>query len=226
LASCFSRSSGHDDIFLADNGGSTVGVFVYDIIYIDGNNSTLFCGQTTAADGVGVRDHWGSSGGDGFTYRWLGYMSEKERRDILSGTGEDLKYAKSLGFVDAHIDPKTGRVMIPRVQMLQVQEEVVRKEVKTLKREPIKREVGPGNNRQRYPGKGASDEEWRRYAAETYALPGAKLTLPVIPRGRGRGWTILRLIKGEGIEYEWTCGCRRDKRGSEYRCGKKDCLRE
>jgi len=153
-------------------------------------------------------------------------MSEKERRDILSGTGEDLKYAKSLGFVDAHIDPKTGRVMIPRVQMLQVQEEVVRKEVKTLKREPIKREVGPGNNRQRYPGKGASDEEWRRYAAETYALPGAKLTLPVIPRGRGRGWTILRLIKGEGIEYEWTCGCRRDKRGSEYRCGKKDCLRE
>ncbi|KKU92284.1 MAG: hypothetical protein UY22_C0036G0004 [Candidatus Amesbacteria bacterium GW2011_GWC1_48_10] len=59
-------------------------------------------------------------------------MSEKERRDILSGTGEDLKYAKSLGFVGAHIDPKTGRVVIPRMQMLQVQEEVVAKKQKEL----------------------------------------------------------------------------------------------
>ena len=77
-------------------------------------------------------------------------------------------------------------------------------------------------NRARYPGKGATDQQWRTYAADISDLPGALVKVPEIGKGKRRGWDIFNLLRGTTIEYLWPCGCRQV--GDDYfSCGRSSC---
>lgn len=78
--------------------------------------------------------------------------------------------------------------------------------------------------RARWPGKGASDEEWQRFAREVNELPGAVVEAPKMRSGKGRGWTILDgIIRGREVVTKWPCGCKQV--GEDYfPCGTGSCF--
>ena len=77
-------------------------------------------------------------------------------------------------------------------------------------------------NRATYPGKGATDDQWRRFALDKYDVPGTVVKVPQIGKGKRRGLDILNLIRGDSVEYSWLCGCKQV--GGKYiPCGISSC---
>ncbi len=137
---------------------------------------------------------------------------------------ESLKYWEQVyGIGNVRLDPTTGEVVINRITKDVSQRSAA--QVKGSTDEPKEKIVDPrSRNKARYPGRGATDEQWRTYAARQFALPGATLIVPQAPtEKRKRGFWILNLLRGKSVEYRWVCGC--SQKGDDYHpCGTSSCV--
>lgn len=136
----------------------------------------------------------------------------------------ELRYWEGLyGAGNVWRDSETGELMFNRSMRNDMQGQLAKRAVGKNFAHPA---VSPriNVNRPVYPGKGANDEQWTRYALDKNEVAGARIVeFPQIRSGRSRGWDIVQLLRGNGIEYEWGCGCKQDGKGNYYPCGTNYC---